>query len=101
MLRTKADQFSDAGVKPTNGTGKRNRVERLDRIVFTERDLSSGAMGAKIESKDERARKIGSVEGAGRVAKMMIEKREAASGEKLAKMRECRFVCRILAAILF
>jgi len=26
MLRTKADQFSDAGVKPTNGTGKRNRV---------------------------------------------------------------------------
>ena len=100
MLRTKADQFSDAGVKPTNGNGKRNRVERLDRIVFTERDQASGAMGAKIESEDERSRKVRGVEGAGRVAKMMIEKREAASSEKLAKMRERRLVSRILAAIL-
>ena len=100
MLRTEADQLSHAGIKPTNRTEKGNRMEWLDRIVFTERDQASGAMGAKIESEDERSRKVRGVEGAGRVAKMMIEKRKAASGEKLAKMRERRLVSRILAAIL-
>src|SRR5689334_8186666 len=57
-------------------------------VVFADGDQPGGGIGSVIEGKDERARKIGSVESAGGMADVVVKTEKATAGEKLAQTGE-------------
>ena len=65
-------------------------MEQLQVVVFTDGDGAGKPVGTVIERQNQRARKIGRVERAGGVAKVVVEAEEAAASKELAQMSEHR-----------
>jgi len=84
---TETDEFGDAGVEPTEGIRKFQRLQGMDFIAVAEGDEAGLREGALVQREDEGAIEAGSVIGAGSVAEVVLEMRKARPpAEKISKL---------------